>query len=90
MLTCDRWYRMCQTVQKSADKKRMLTIIYGTKCLSTQHFLFVNFCGICHMSALGVQKCNFNLIHNCLSFFTMKCAGLLKITVDKARLYCYR
>ena len=56
MLTSDRWHKMCQTVQKSADYKLVLTIIYGAACLSTftkQHFLqFGNFCVICYVRAL--------------------------------------
>lgn len=60
MLTNGRWHKMCQTVQKSADNKLMLTIINGTMCLSTfraQHFLqFGNFSVICYVRALEYKN----------------------------------
>lgn len=35
VLTHDRWYKICQAAQGSADNKLTLTIIRDTKCMST-------------------------------------------------------
>lgn len=60
-LTHDRWHKICQAVQESADNKLTLTVIRDTKCMATstaQHFLapLCSVCVICHVSKLECKN----------------------------------
>lgn len=94
MLAWDRWYKICQSVQKSADNKLTPTITNGRRCLSTfstQHFLhsFATFLLFVMWGYKGI-KIKLILDRESYFFFSEKCMGVLKLTVDQAELCCYR
>lgn len=61
MLTFDRWYKMCQTVQKRADRKtdadnHLWYKVFANLYITALFALLANFCGICHMSTLEYKN----------------------------------